>query len=315
MAPSLMLLDSASLYYRAFYGVPDRFTSASGTPTNAIRGFLDMVAQLVERFEPEGLVACWDDDWRPQFRVDLIPSYKAHRVEEAADASASETNESSDLEAEEMPDSLSVQEPVIAEVLAALGIPVVGAEGFEADDVIAQLARDHDGPVLIVTGDRDLFQLVDDGRAVRVLYTARGLAKLAVVDEAWVKQKYLVSPQLYADFALLRGDASDGLPGVAGVGDKTAAKLVNEFGGIANIIEASQREDTTLAPRVRTNVAASRDYLTRADPVVRLDHSVPVPSGPFPLVQKPADAKNLETLVSEQRISRQVDRLLNALSS
>ncbi len=315
MAPSLMLLDSASLYYRAFYGVPDRFTSASGTPTNAIRGFLDMVAQLVERFELEGLVACWDDDWRPQFRVDLIPSYKAHRVEEAADASASETNESSDLEEEEMPDSLSVQEPVIAEVLAAIGIPVVGAEGFEADDVIAQLARDHDGPVLIVTGDRDLFQLVDDDRAVRVLYTARGLAKLAVVDEAWVKQKYLVSPQLYADFALLRGDASDGLPGVAGVGDKTAAKLVNEFGGIANIIEAAQREDTALAPRVRTNVVESRDYLTRADPVVRLDHSVPVPSGPFPLVQKPADRKTLETLVSEQRISRQVDRLLNALSS
>ncbi len=315
MAPSLMLLDSASLYYRAFYGVPDRFTSVSGTPTNAIRGFLDMVAQLVERFEPEGLVACWDDDWRPQFRVDLIPSYKAHRVEEAADAGASETNESSDLEAEEMPDSLSVQEPVIAEVLDAIGIPVVGAAGFEADDVIAQLARDHDGPVLIVTGDRDLFQLVDDGREVRVLYTARGLAKLAVVDEAWVKQKYLVSPQLYADFALLRGDASDGLPGVAGVGDKTAAKLVNEFGGIANIIEAAQREDTTLAPRVRTNVAASRDYLTRADPVVRLDHSVPVPSGPFPLVDTPADAKTLETLVSEQRISRQVDRLLNALSS
>ncbi len=315
MAPSLMLLDSASLYYRAFYGVPDRFTSASGTPTNAIRGFLDMVAQLVERFEPDGLVACWDDDWRPQFRVDLIPSYKAHRVEEAADASASETNESSDLEEEEMPDSLSVQEPVIAEVLAAIGIPVVGAEGFEADDVIAQLARDHDGPVLIVTGDRDLFQLVDDDRAVRVLYTARGLAKLAVVDEAWVKQKYLVSPQLYADFALLRGDASDGLPGVAGVGDKTAAKLVNEFGGIANIIEAAQREDTALAPRVRTNVVESRDYLTRADPVVRLDHSVPVPSGPFPLVQKPADRKTLETLVSEQRISRQVDRLLNALSS
>ncbi len=315
MAPSLMLLDSASLYYRAFYGVPDRFTSASGTPTNAIRGFLDMVAQLVERFEPDGLVACWDDDWRPQFRVDLIPSYKAHRVEDAADAGASETNESSDLEAEEMPDSLSVQEPVIAEVLDAIGIPVVGAEGFEADDVIAQLARDHDGPVLIVTGDRDLFQLVDDSRAVRVLYTARGLAKLAVVDEAWVKQKYLVSPQLYADFALLRGDASDGLPGVAGVGDKTAAKLVNEFGGIANIVEAAQREDTTLAPRVRTNVAASRDYLTRADPVVRLDHSVPVPSGPFPLVDTPADAKTLETLVSEQRISRQMDRLLNALSS
>ena len=315
MAPSLMLLDSASLYYRAFYGVPDRFTSVSGTPTNAIRGFLDMVAQLVERFEPEGLVACWDDDWRPQFRVDLIPSYKAHRVEEAADASASETNQSSDLEAEEMPDSLSVQEPVIAEVLDAIGIPVVGAAGFEADDVIAQLARDHDGPVLIVTGDRDLFQLVDDSREVRVLYTARGLAKLAVVDEAWVNQKYLVSPQLYADFALLRGDASDGLPGVAGVGDKTAAKLVNEFGGIANIIEAAQREDTTLAPRVRTNVAASRDYLTRADPVVRLDHSVPVPSGPFPLVDTPADVKTLETLVGEQRISRQVDRLLNALSS
>lgn len=313
MAPSLMLLDSASLYYRAFYGVPDRFTSVSGTPTNAIRGFLDMVAQLVERFEPEGLVACWDDDWRPQFRVDLIPSYKAHRVEEAADESASGTNESSDLEEEEMPDSLSVQEPVIAEVLAAIGIPVVGAEGFEADDVIAQLARDHDGPVLIVTGDRDLFQLVDDGRDVRVLYTARGLAKLGVVNEEWVREKYFVSAQLYADFALLRGDASDGLPGVTGVGDKTAAKLVNEFGGINSIVAAAVRDGSTIAPRVRTNIIAAQDYLSRADPVVRLNHSVPVPEGPFPLVHQPAEQKKLNLIISEQRISRPVERLLNCL--
>jgi 5'-3' exonuclease len=316
MASRLMLLDSASLYYRAFYGVPDRFTAVDGSPTNAIRGFIDMVAQLIERFSPDELVACWDDDWRPQFRVELVPSYKAHRVAQEVDPDTAQGSDSSgDDDIEEMPDALSVQEPVIADVLTAVGIPVVGAAGFEADDVIAQLARDHAGGVDVVTGDRDLFQLVDDSRGVRVLYTARGLAKLGLVDATWVEDKYGVTPQRYADFALLRGDASDGLPGVAGVGDKTAAKLVNEFGGIANIIEAAQREDTTLAPRVRTNVAASRDYLTRADPVVRLDHSVPVPSGPFPLVQKPADAKTLETLVSEQRISRQVDRLLNALSS
>ena len=315
MASRLMLLDSASLYYRAFYGVPDRFTAMDGTPTNAIRGFIDMVAQLIERFSPDELVACWDDDWRPQFRVDLVPSYKAHRVAEEVDPNTAPGSDSSgDDDIEEMPDALSIQEPVISEVLTAVGIPVVGAAGFEADDVIAQLARDHAGGVDVVTGDRDLFQLVDDSRSVRVLYTARGLAKLGLVDAAWVEDKYGVMPQRYADFALLRGDASDGLPGVSGVGEKTAARLVNEYGSIAAIGTAADDPDSGVSKRIRANLLAAGDYLQRADPVVRLDHVVAVPAGPYPLPREPQQAAVLAQLAAEYRIERQVKRLAQALA-
>ena len=156
----LMLLDSAGLYYRAFHGVPDSITAPDGTPVNAVRGFLDMCAALVASRQPTGLVACWDDDWRPQWRVDLLASYKAHRV--AADG------------AEDEPEALGVQVGIIAAVLAALGIPRVGAADFEADDVIATLARRHSarGEVVeVVTGDRDLIQLVDDAaRCPRALH-------------------------------------------------------------------------------------------------------------------------------------------------
>ena len=144
----LLLLDTASLYFRAFFGVPESVKAPDGTPVNAVRGLLDMTARLITARRPGRLVACWDDDWRPAFRVAAIPSYKAHRL--AADGG------------EEVPDALSVQIPVIVEVLAALGIARVGSPGFEADDVIGTLtAREvarppaDRSPVEVVTGDRD----------------------------------------------------------------------------------------------------------------------------------------------------------------
>ena len=195
-----MLLDSASLYFRAFYGVPDQRESPAEAPTNAVRGFLDMIATLVDRHRPDHLVACWDNDWRPAFRVEAIPSYKTHRV----------ADQTTDPDAEEVPDQLAVQVPVIISALEALGICRIGVDGYEADDVIGALTVRHRGrgPVDIVTGDRDLFQLVDDSAAVRVMYTARGGVRDAdAVDQAFLTAKYAVTTgPAYADLATLRGD-------------------------------------------------------------------------------------------------------------
>jgi 5'-3' exonuclease len=173
----LMLLDTASLYFRAFYGVPETLTAPDGTPVNAVRGLLDFVARLVTDRRPTRLVACTDEDWRPQFRVDALPSYKAHRLLPEGDGSE-----------EQVPDTLTPQVPVIYELLEAFGIACVGSPGYEADDVIGTIVARTDGmPVDVVTGDRDLFQLVDDAARVRILYTARGVGRHEVVDEATIR--------------------------------------------------------------------------------------------------------------------------------
>lgn len=182
-----MLLDTASLYFRAYFGVPDSVRAPDGTPVNAVRGLLDFIGRLVQDHRPDDLVACWDADWRPQWRVDLIPSYKAHRVAVETDAGLPDE--------EETPDTLAPQVPVIADVLDALGIARVGVAGYEADDVIGTLTGLATGPVDIVTGDRDLYQLVDDARGVRVLYPLKGVGTLQMTDEAWLREKYgVVAP-------------------------------------------------------------------------------------------------------------------------
>ena len=183
-----MLLDSASLYFRAFFGVPADITAPDGSPVNAVRGFLDMVATLVAAHRPTRLVACWDDDWRPAWRVALLPSYKTHRL-----AAASAASDADAPVEEEVPDALTPQVPVIEAVLAAIGIARVGAAGCEADDVIGTLAtRAPSGTAVdIVTGDRDLFQLIDDDRAVRVLYVARGVRHRVAVDQGELAARWL----------------------------------------------------------------------------------------------------------------------------
>ena len=256
-----MLLDTASLYFRAFYGVPDSLKAPNGTPVNAVRGLLDIIARLVTEFEPTHLVACWDDDWRPQWRVDLIPSYKAHRVEAVVLGG---------VDVEETPDPLDVQVPLIREALALLGIARVGAAAHEADDVIGTLATGASMPVDVVTGDRDLFQLVDDAASVRVIYTARGMSRLEVLTDATVVGKYGVLPQQYADFAVMRGDASDGLPGVAGVGEKTAASLLKQYVDLEGIVAASKDPSSSMAAGMRARFAAAGPYLEVAPTVVEV---------------------------------------------
>ncbi|WP_244284171.1 5'-3' exonuclease [Agromyces badenianii] len=307
MADRLMLLDTASLYFRAFYGVPDSITAPDGTPVNAVRGLLDMIARLVTDFEATHLVACWDDDWRPAWRVELIPSYKAHRVERAVPGG---------VDVEETPAGLIVQIPRIREVLGLLGIAVVGAPEHEADDVIGTLATGATMPVDVVTGDRDLFQLVDDDASVRVIYTARGMSKLEVLTDASVVAKYGVLPEQYADFAVMRGDSSDGLPGVAGVGEKTAASLLQEFVDLDGIRAAAADASAPMSASVRAKFTAAADYLDVAPTVVEVVRDLDL--GEFDSRLRPVTGvrrEALEELATEWNLGGAVSRVLTALDA
>jgi 5'-3' exonuclease len=260
MPDRLMLLDTASLYFRAFYGMPDTIRRADGTPVNAVRGLLDMIARLTIDYHATHLIACWDDDWRPQWRVDLLPTYKAHRVAEVVAGAP---------DVEIVPAGLEAQIPMIRRVLELAGIAVVGATEHEADDVIGTYASHADLPVDVVTGDRDLFQIVDDARQVRVIYTARGMKNLEVLTDAVIVGKYRVLPEQYADYAILRGDASDGLPGVAGIGEKTAASLLGEYGSLDGLLAAADA-GSGLSAAVRSKLIKAADYLKVAPAVVKV---------------------------------------------
>lgn len=271
----MLLLDTASLYYRAFYGLPTTLRAPDGTVSNAVRGLLDFVSTLQTNYQPDVIVACWDDDWRPDWRVELIASYKAHRVMEEI-----ETTVGIEIEIEETPDELAPQIPAIAEGLGLLGIPVIGVPGAEADDVIGTLTHKATGPVDIITGDRDLFQLINDEKRVRVLYTAKGVSKLDVYDDAALFDRFGVHANQYVDFAVLKGDPSDGLPGVAGIGDKTAALLLGKYQNIAGIEAAAADPNSEIKPRARENLLASAEYLIAARKVVtvRPDLKIKIPT-------------------------------------
>ena len=302
----LLLLDTASLYFRAFFGVPDSMRAPDGTPVNAVRGLMDFISRLVGEYDPTHLACCWDEDWRPQWRVDLIPSYKAHRVERAVPGPRPDI--------EEVPDPLEAQIPIIESVLAAYGIPVVGHAEMEADDVIGTLATGAGMPVDIVTGDRDLFQLVDDEAGVRVLYVARGVSRHERVDNAWVRAKYGVDAHQYADLATLRGDTSDGLPGVAGVGDKTAATLLNRFGTIGAILEAAGDPGSDMGPGPRGRIKAASDYLTVAPRVVAVRRDLDLDSPDLTRPRTPADHDAVLALDERWGLGSSAVRLVEALS-
>jgi 5'-3' exonuclease len=296
----LLLVDSASLYFRAYFGIPESAVSApDGSPVNAVRGFLDMVATLVRTRRPGRLVCALDEDWRPAWRVALLPTYKAHRLSPAG--------------GEIVPDGLSRQIPIILEALDALGVPAVGAKDYEADDVIGTLATREPGPIEVASGDRDLFQVIDDDRGVRVLYCGRGVAKLAVYDDATVREKYGVSAAEYADFAALRGDPSDGLPGVPGVGEKTAARLVDRYGSLDGVLAALDDPAAAFAPGLRAKLRAAGDYLRVAPEVVRVARDVPVPAvdGGLPTVP---DGDRVLALAERWNIAGAARRVLDALT-
>ncbi|WP_181804616.1 5'-3' exonuclease [Streptomyces shenzhenensis] len=301
-----LLLDTPSLYFRAYFGVPDSVRAPDGTPVNAVRGLLDFIDRLVRDHRPDQLVACMDADWRPRWRVGLIPSYKAHRVAAEHESGPDE---------EEVPDTLAPQVPVIEEVLDALGIARVGVAGYEADDVIGTFTARAEGPVDIVTGDRDLYQLVDDARGVRVLYPLKGVGTLQTTDEAWLREKYGVDGRGYADLALLRGDPSDGLPGVPGIGEKTAAKLLTEFGDLAGIMAAVDDPKAKLTPSQRKRLDEARPYVAVAPRVVRVAGDVPLPGVDTALPKTPRDPAGLNTLAARWGLGGSLTRLLATLEA
>lgn len=292
-----MLVDAASLYFRAFHGIPRRIVGPHGRPVNAIRGYLDFLAFLIEERRPARLVSCLDHDWRPAFRVTAIPSYKSHRL--APDGG------------EDVPPELQHQVPVLLQVLTALGLCSVGAAGFEADDVIGTLAEQSQTRTDVVTGDRDLFQVVADQRGVAVLYTAKGVRKYQVLDEAAVRDRYGVPPDRYADFAALRGDPSDGLPGVAGIGEKTAASLIGMFGSLPELLRAL--DDGVDVPRRRV-LEGARDYLDVAMTVVRVRTDVPLPSLDTAIPAAPRDPESVVALSDEHGLDAPLGRLLAAMA-
>ncbi|WP_050997145.1 MULTISPECIES: 5'-3' exonuclease [Frankia] len=363
----LLLADAPSLYFRAFYGVPRSVRAPDGTPVNAVRGLLDVLARQIVEVRPRGLVACFDADWRPAFRVALLASYKAHRVAVPAgragvsapggavvgDAAAGRVGAGGDGaaggEVEEVADELTVQLPIIDAVLDAFGIARAAAAGFEADDVIATLATRHGGGargggVDILTGDRDLFQLVDDAAGVRVRYAVE---KFAVVDEASVRARYDIPGRAYADFAVLRGDPSDGLPGVAGIGAKTAAALLNRFGSLAAILAALDTPPPAAAPptppastppasvasaavapggrgggqvqgvpvAARRRLLAARDYLDAAVGVVAVVRDCDVGDVDGRLPVSPADPQAVLALSERWGLAGPCTRLVSALGA
>ena len=319
MSPPVLLLDGASMWFRSYFGVPSSITGPDGRPINAVRGFLDSVATLISQHRPSRLVVCLDLDWRPQFRVDLIPSYKAHRVAEEGSPLDAAGNEN----VEEIPDDLSPQVDMILEMLGAYGIATAGAEGFEADDVLGTLAAiERRDPVVVVSGDRDLLQLVGhDPVEIRVLYIGQGLKKATLFGPTEVADRYGVpvdrAGDAYAELALLRGDPSDGLPGVPGVGEKTASTMLTEYGSLANILSAARDPKSALPRAFRAKILAATDYIEAAKPVVRVarDAEVQLFTSDDSLPTHAADPARVAALAQRYGVSSSIARLQKALDA
>jgi 5'-3' exonuclease len=294
----LLLVDAPSLYFRAFHGIPESAAKTdAGESVNAVRGFVDMIATLIRTRKPGRMVCALDFNWRPAWRVKLIPSYKRHRLAPGG--------------GEVVPEALIPQIPVILDLLGAIGIPAMGADDYEADDILGTLARRGPAPVEVVSGDRDLFQLVDAGTTM--LYIGRGVAKLEACDEKAVLAKYGVPASSYADFAALRGDPSDGLPGVPGVGEKTAARLIARYRSVEALVEAVSDPKADFAPGLRQKLAAAADYLKVAPEVVRVAEDVSLPEFDSVLPAAPNDPDELLRLAERWNVAGPSRRLVDAL--
>lgn len=296
----VIVLDSASLYYRAFHALPESMTAPDGYPNNAVRGFLSTVTRLVRQHDCGYVIAAWDDDWRPQWRVDLLPSYKAHRV-------AEEMGEGAMVPEAAEPATLGPQAAAIAELLMAGGIPVLGAEGFEADDIAATVALGS--PSIVVTGDRDLVQVVSARTRVHLAVNG-GLEKWPLLDPAGVVERFGVRPDQYVDLAVLRGDPSDGLPGVPGIGAKTAVALLQKWDDIDAVLDAAKSgAGRPLTPRLAGLLLESQEYLARARQVATARSDAPVTWSQ----SRCEDTAEARSIADEWGVSRQWLDLLKAV--
>ena len=295
-----MLLDSASLWYRAYYGMPDTLLAPDGTSVNAIRGYVDMTARLMNVYKPNRLVACLDGDWRPSWRVDIFPEYKANRLEEEGEEEAE-------------PETLTPQIPILLDLLDLFGIPVVGVDDYEADDVMATYAEIEKGPIRIVTGDRDLFQMVDDERDIKVVYLAKGISKHDLVDIKYVAEKYSIPGDRYDLFAMFRGDPSDGLPGVMGIGEKGAAMIANSFATAEEALAGAIAAHPSLPPALSKKIIAGADYLKIAPTLVHCAKDVALPKLDIAMPKAPADLSKIYAMKEQYGLGASVDRLITAL--
>lgn len=297
---TLLLIDSASLWYRAYYGMPDTLVSPSGEPINAIRGFLDMTARLVTAYKPDRLALCLDGDWRPSWRVEIYPEYKSNRLDDG--------NE------EEEPDLLTPQIPVIIEVFDALGVAILGADDYEADDVIATLSDTQSGPIRIATGDRDLFQVVSDSKDSKVVYLAKGISSHDLVDEDWIAKKYGIPGARYGLFAMIRGDASDGLPGIRGIGEKGAALLANLYPNMETLLDSLEKNDSKIPANLAKKLSADIKYAKSATKLVSCVKDVRLPQVDLQIPKAPADAKELERLAANYGLGTSLQRIASSFS-
>jgi 5'-3' exonuclease len=280
--------------------MPDTLLAPDGTPVNAIRGYLDMTARLVGMYNPNRIVACLEGDWRPTWRTDLFPDYKANRLDDEGE--------------EEEPDLLSPQIPILLDVLEAFGIALVGVDNYEADDVMASFAVREKGPIRVVTGDRDLFQLVDDKRDVAIVYLAKGVSQHDLVDIRYVANKYGIPGERYALFAMIRGDASDGLPGILGIGEKGAAVIANQFHTMEEVMASAYDEsDERLTPLLRKKLIASADYAAIAPQLVHCALDIDLPQVDITKPKKPNNMDEIYQYKNDYGLGASVDRLISAL--
>lgn len=303
---SLLALDTAGIYFRAFHAIPDKITDSDGRPMNAVRGFCDMAAEFLREYSPEGLIAARDENWRPNWRVSLVPEYKAARVAEGG--------------GEDAPEALHHQVPIIWELLKALGVCTAHIPDGEADDVLAALPFPgaSTGDTVVVTGDRDLLQIAREDR--KVLYIGAGMRKRVLYGPAEVAERVGfpegTDPRRYADYAVLVGDPSDGLPGVSGVGAKSAATLVATYGDVEDIIAAAGDDSIKMPPRQRENLLGSADYVRAAKRIVALDEPPQTPEcdGARSGALGAADSAALEELIARTGQERAIRNLENRLA-
>jgi 5'-3' exonuclease len=279
--------------------MPDTLLSPSGEPINAIKGFLDMSARLINQYQPSRLVACLEGDWRPSWRVELFPGYKANRVDESGE--------------EEEPDTLGPQIPILLDILEAFGIPMLGVDDYEADDIMASFSVKERGPTFVATGDRDLFQLVDDKRRVKIVYLAKGVSNHDLVDRNWINNRYEIPGDRYALFAMVRGDASDGLPGVRGIGEKGAAIIANHFLSIEEALVAAHAGDERLTPAIRRRLIEGSEYIAIAPKLVHCALDVPIPSMSIEMPRRPNSMETIWKYKEEYGLGSSIDRMVSAL--
>jgi 5'-3' exonuclease len=298
-----LLVDSASLWYRAFYGMPESVSSRNGSPNNAIKGFFDGLARIVARYRPDEIGICLDDNWRPTWRVDLFPGYKLNRVDSG-----------DEVEGEDEPDLLTPQIGPIIELCSLLGLSPISVEDQEADDVIATLAS---GPkaesVRVMTGDRDLFQLITDAKDLQIIYLARGITQHDLVGRGYIEEKYGIPFDRYLLFAAIRGDASDGLPGIRGIGEKGAAKIASSFTSMHEVIEAAKRSDPQLTPLHVKRILADLDYAQIAEEIVACRRNLDIDDSHLSLWREKSDLVEFRRRASEWDLGSTIERITAGL--